>query len=83
MYTLTKYPSSENVDRRADKVFSTEVSKRICKPFHFFSHLNNLDRIGKQSEYLSDIPLACKELINYIKRKDKLHYEALTNAITN
>ncbi|WP_407500038.1 AAA family ATPase [Elizabethkingia meningoseptica] len=83
MYTLTKFPSSDNVDRRADKIFTSEVSKRICKPFHFFSHLDNIDRIGRQSEYMADIPIACKELINHIKKKDKLHYEALINAVTN
>jgi wobble nucleotide-excising tRNase len=83
MYTLTKFPSSDNVDRRADRIFTPEISKRICKPFHFFSHLDNIDRIGKQSEYMADIPIACKELINYIKKKDKLHYEALTIAVAN
>jgi wobble nucleotide-excising tRNase len=82
MYTLTKYPSDQNVDRRADKIFSPEISKRICKPFHYFSHLDNIDRIGKQSEYVADIPVACRELIKHIKKKDKLHFEALENAIT-
>lgn len=77
MYTLTKYPSDQNVDRRADKIFTPEISKRICKPFHYFSHLDNIDRIGKQSEYVTDIPVACKELIKQIKKKDKLHFEAL------
>ncbi|MBK5214920.1 MAG: AAA family ATPase [Flavobacteriaceae bacterium] len=81
MYTLTKYPSDQNVDRRADKIFSPEISKRICKPFHYFSHLDNIDRIGKQSEYVADIPVACSELIKHIKKKDKLHFEALENAI--
>ncbi|MEZ4817540.1 MAG: AAA family ATPase [Flavobacteriaceae bacterium] len=82
MYTLTKYPSDQNVDRRADKIFSPEISKRICKPFHYFSHLDNIDRIGKQSEYAADIPVACRELIKHIKKKDKLHFEALENVIT-
>ena len=81
MYTLTKYPSTDNVDRRADKIFSPEISKRICKPFHYFSHLDNIDRIGKQSEFLADIPVACKELISQIKKKDKLHFEALISAV--
>ena len=81
MYTLTKYPSDQNVDRRADKIFTPEISKRICKPFHYFSHLNNLDRIGKQSEFVVDVPLACKELIKQIKRNDKLHFEALKIAV--
>ncbi|MCU4164456.1 AAA family ATPase [Marinilabiliaceae bacterium A049] len=83
MYTLTKYPSTDNVDRRSDKIFTSEISKRICKPFHYFSHLDNIDRIGKQSEFVADIPVACKELINQIKRKDKLHFEALKNAVNN
>lgn len=83
MYTLTKYPSDQNVDRRADKIFSPEISKRICKPFHYFSHLDNIDRIGKQSEYVADIPVACKELIKHIKKKDKLHFEALELAINH
>lgn len=83
MYTLTKYPSDQNVDRRADKIFSPEISKRICKPFHYFSHLDNIDRIGKQSEYVADIPVACRELIKHIKKKDKLHFEALEIAINH
>jgi wobble nucleotide-excising tRNase len=83
MYTLTKYPSIDPVDRRADKIFSPEISKRICKPFHYFSHLDNIDRIGKQSEFMSDIPVACKSLIGYISKKDKLHYEALVNAVNS
>lgn len=82
MYTLTKYPSDQNMDRRADKIFSPEISKRICKPFHYFSHLDKIDRIGKQSEYVADIPVACRELVKHIKKKDKLHFEALENAIT-
>jgi wobble nucleotide-excising tRNase len=81
MYTLTKYPSADNVDRRADKIFTPEISKRICKPFHYFSHLDNIDRIGKQSEFVADIPVACKELISQIKKKDKLHFEALEAAV--
>jgi hypothetical protein len=83
MYTLTKYPSIDPVDRRADKIFTPEISKRICKPFHYFSHLDNIDRIGKQSEFMSDIPVACKSLISYISKKDKLHYEALVNAVNS
>lgn len=81
MYTLTKYPSKDNVDKRADRVFTPEISKRICKPLHYFSHLDNIDRIGKQSEFMADIPVACKTLTNYIMRKDKLHYEALIKAV--
>lgn len=81
MYTLTKYPVSENVDRRAEHIFTPEISKRICKPFHYFSHLDNIDRIGKKSEFIADIPDACKTLINQIKKKDKMHFDALILAV--
>ncbi|GHT34536.1 hypothetical protein AGMMS49574_22150 [Bacteroidia bacterium] len=81
MYTLTKYPSTDEVDTRADKVFGIEKSKRILKPLHYFSHFNNIDRIGKQSEFIVDIGSACKELLLHIKKKDKLHFEALQSII--
>lgn len=80
MYTLAKYPSKDEVDDRATEIFGALISKRICKPFHYFSHFNNIDRIGKQSELLSDIGTACKELIKQIK-KDKKHYKALQTII--
>jgi wobble nucleotide-excising tRNase len=81
MYTLTKYPSGEPLEARADKVFNKMKSKRILKAFHYFSHFDNIDRIGKQSEYLADIPTACSTLVDFIKVEDKNHYEALEKAI--
>jgi len=80
IYTLAKYPSTDEVDDRATEIFGPISSKRICKPFHYFSHFNNIDRIGKQSEFLADIKIACKELITKIK-KDKQHYKALQSVI--
>lgn len=83
MYTLTQYPSSDELDGRADVVFGKTLSKRICKPFHYFSHFNNIDRIGKQSELVADISSACKALIKFLEDKeDKKHYEALKKAIS-
>ncbi|MCT4561306.1 MAG: AAA family ATPase, partial [Crocinitomicaceae bacterium] len=76
IYTLAKYPSTDEVDDRATEIWNSEISKRICKPFHFFSHFNNIDRIGQHSELLADINAACKELIKQLK-KDKIHYTAL------
>ena len=81
MYTLTKYPSKDEVDIRADKIFGTEKSNRILKPLHYFSHFNNIDRIGKQSEFVANIGSACKELLQHIKKKDKLHFEALQSIL--
>jgi wobble nucleotide-excising tRNase len=77
LYTLSKYPSSEEVDKRADKVFGNASSKRILKVLHYFSHLNSIERIAKQSDFISDIDAATTELINHIKAHDALHYEAL------
>lgn len=81
IYTLTKYPSGEPLESRADKVFNKVKSKRILKAFHYFSHLDNIDRIGKQSEFLADIPNACSTLVEFIRIEDKNHFEALIKAI--
>jgi len=80
IYTLAKYPSSDEVDDRAAEIWDSNISKRICKPFHFFSHFNNIDRIGKHSELLSDVNAACLELLKQLK-KDKTHYKALVKTI--
>lgn len=82
MYTLTKYPSNDEVDGRADEVFGKVKSKRILKPLHYFSHFNNIDRIGKQSELIADVGNACHLLIEFIKTDDAKHYKALLNSIS-
>lgn len=82
LYTLSKYPSPEDVDKRADKIFGASASKRILKVLHYFSHLNSIERISKQSDFISDIDTATTELINFIKTNDSLHYEALENSVT-
>ncbi|CAN5752146.1 AAA family ATPase [soil metagenome] len=81
LYTMSKYPSFEEVDKRADKVFGSAASKRILKVLHYFSHLNSIERISKQSDFISDIDAATTELINYIKANDALHYEALESSV--
>lgn len=81
LYTLSKYPSSDEVDKRADKVFGNTASKRILKVLHYFSHLNSIERISKQSDFISDIDAATTELVNYIKTNDALHYEALETSL--
>ena len=82
MYTLTKYPSKEEVDERANIVFGKLVSKRIMKPLNYFSHYNNIDNIGKQNELIADLPVACSSLIEFIKTEDDKHFKALNNAIS-
>lgn len=81
MYTLTKYPSDEPFDERAVEVFGKMNSKRILKPLHYFSHFDNIDRIGKQSDLIADLPVACSTLIKAIKEKDNMHYSALIKAV--
>lgn len=81
MYTLTQFPSADELDDRADVVFGKRLSKRICKPFHFFSHFNNIDRIGKQSELISDISKACDDLLKFLNEKNDQHIKALRKAI--
>ncbi|MDR0833599.1 MAG: AAA family ATPase [Candidatus Symbiothrix sp.] len=82
MYTLTQYPINDELDTRADKIFGKQLSKRICKPFHYFSHFNNIDRITKQSEFIADISKACEELINHFEKIDDNHYQALKQSIS-
>lgn len=81
IYTLTKYPSRDEVDERANIVFGKLKSKRILKPLNYFSHANNIDYLGKHNELIADLPAACSTLINFIKEEDKNHYQALEKAI--
>jgi len=81
MYTLTKYPSNEEVDIRAEVVFGKRESKRILKLLHHFSHFNSIDRIHKHSEFVADIGNACDDVIKLIKLTDKLHYDALEASV--
>lgn len=81
MYTLTKYPSNDEVDARAEVVFGKKESKRILKLLHYFSHFNSIDRIHTHSGFASDIEHACDDLINLIKANDEMHYNALEAAL--
>ncbi len=77
MYTLTKYPSNEEVDARAEKIFGKRESKRILKLLHHFSHFNNIDRLHRHSAFVADIEYACADLLRLIEEKDEMHYNAL------
>ncbi len=81
MYTLTKFPSNDEVDTRAEIVFGKRESKRILKLLHHFSHFNSIDRIHKHSEFVADIEHACDDVVKLIKEKDKMHYDALEASI--
>lgn len=80
IYTYSKCPSDESVDRRADIVFGAETSKRVLKLLHHFSHANNLVGISRHDDLLCDIENVVDELITLIQA-DQKHYDALMRAL--
>jgi wobble nucleotide-excising tRNase len=84
LYTYSKIPSQSDfpVDKRAEKLWGAEKAKRIIKVLHYFSHLNNFERMMRQSDLLSDIEGATGELLTLLK-EDTVHYEALKASIIN
>ncbi len=83
LYTYSRIPGhhiNSTVDKRAEKLWGVERSKRILKVFHYFSHGNNIERIAKNSDLLCDIENAVNDLIALIKT-DKDHYDELEKAI--
>lgn len=83
LYTFSKYPDSRGstVDRRADRVFGGEKSKRILKVLHYFSHANNIERIAENNDLMCDIEGAVKELMELLEETDPMHMEALKAAV--
>lgn len=81
LYTYSKCPSNESVDRRADIVFGAETSKRVLKLLHHFSHANNLIGIGQNDDLLCDIENVVDELVALIQA-DQQHYDALMRAVS-
>jgi len=82
LYTYTKIPCSSNqtVGYRADKLFGSEKSLRICKVFHYFSHSNNIQGLARNSDLICDIENVVNDLIEHV-RLDEMHYQALMDAI--
>lgn len=81
LYTYSKCPSDESVDRRADIVFGTETSKRVLKLLHHFSHANNLIGISQNDDLLCDIENVVDELVALVQA-DQQHYDALMRALS-
>ncbi|MDH5415110.1 MAG: AAA family ATPase, partial [Flavobacteriaceae bacterium] len=83
LYTYTRFPDYKDVsvDRRADRIFGEEASKRILKVLHTFSHSNNIERIATNNNLISDIEIAVTDLMNILE-KDEMHYEALKKSVT-
>lgn len=82
LYTYSRIPGDENnsVDHRAEKLWGNQESKRILKVCHYFSHGNNIVRMGKHNEYMCDIENAVADLINLLS-KDTFHFTELEKII--
>lgn len=84
LYTYSRIPSDKDVtvDTRAEKLFGAEMAKRILKILHFFSHGNSVERLAGNSELIFDAEHAIKELFDFIRDNDNLHWESLLQART-
>lgn len=82
LYTYARCPdqTSSSVDRRADRIFGVEASKRILKVLHTFSHSNNIQRIATNTDLICDIEGAVQELMTLLEQ-DEMHYEALKASV--
>ncbi len=83
LYTYSRVPGNHNsstVDKRAEKIWGTEKSKRVLKVFHYFSHSNNIERMMKNSDLMCDIENAVTDLHNLIK-SDEIHYSELVKTL--
>jgi wobble nucleotide-excising tRNase len=82
LYTYSKIPSFSEVtvDQRAETLFGALESKRIMKVLHYFSHLNNIERLINNSDLISDIENAVTEIMEHLK-SDTLHYDALIESV--
>lgn len=83
LYTFSRLPTSHKVtvDQRAEIIFGAQKAKRILKVLHHFSHLNNIERLSKNTDLICDIENAVNDLLELIKL-DKLHFDALEEAFS-
>lgn len=82
LYTYSRIPSfaRDTVDQRAEQLFGAQESKRILKVLHYFSHLNNIERLANNSDLICDIGNAVEDIIKHLKT-DTAHYEALLSSV--
>ncbi|MHA6895567.1 AAA family ATPase [Ralstonia pseudosolanacearum] len=79
LYTYAKYPAG-TVDQRAEKLFGVEKGRRILKVLHHFSHGNNVERIARNNDLISDIEAVVSDLMKLLEEQDEQHLEALMSA---
>lgn len=78
LYTLMKYPSDSEVDKRVNKVFNPEDKPTYnTKLLHWFSHQNQFEKVQQHDDKLLQLEDAIKELLEHIKTKDDLHWKGL------
>jgi len=78
LYTLMKYPSDSEVDHRVKKIFNPEDKPTYnTKLLHWFSHQNQFEKVQQHDDKILQVEDAIKELLEYIKTKDELHWKGL------
>jgi len=78
LYTLMKYPSEKEVDRRVKEVFNPNSKPyHNTKLLHWFSHQNQVEKVQRHDDKLLQIEGAVDELLTYIENNDKLHWQGL------
>ena len=78
LYTLMKYPSEMEIDKRVKEVFeSGDQTYHSTKLLHWFSHQNRFEMVSSHDDKLLQITEAIEELFNYIENADSLHWKGL------
>lgn len=79
LYTLMKYPSANEVDDRIKAIFEfSDKPYHNTKLFHWFSHLNQFEKVQSHDDKLLQIEGAIEDLMQHIEEHDELHWKGLT-----
>ncbi len=79
LYTLMKYPTELEVDKRVSAIFKPQDKPYYgTKLLHWFSHQNQFEKVQQHDDKILQIEDAIGDLLNHIKEKDKLHWKGLT-----
>ncbi|OGS69704.1 MAG: hypothetical protein A3F91_01760 [Flavobacteria bacterium RIFCSPLOWO2_12_FULL_35_11] len=78
LYTLMKYPTELEVDKRVSEVFNPNDKPYYgTKLLHWFSHQNQFEKIQQHDDKILQVEDAIKDLMEYIENKDELHWKGL------
>lgn len=81
LYTLMRFPSNQDLDKRISKVFNpTDKPAHNTKLLHWFSHQQQFEKIQQHDDKILQIEGAIKELLNYIEHEDELHWKGLNGS---